>query len=236
MKNSIKTLLFSLIVSLSLNAIDMFFHYLTNTAVHLGYVAVKLTIIFLSVYLIAQFININNKEGIITSIFGPFMFYLYYLFAYPTLDRTVFRLDEQFYFLFAHIIMMFVAYFSAYWFIVKQNLKKICFFISSVTSLLALNLLYFMTLLNIKGIPDYEAVNMIVFIDALKILIILTIVIGLVTLLFYKNKFKGVIAGLISAILGFIFLNNLNVGLFYPIYSFIMVNIVFYFIKISMRI
>ncbi len=231
MKNPIKTFLFSLIVALSLNAIDMFFHYLTNTTVHLGYVSVKLTIIFLSVYLIAQFIGINKKEGIITSIFGPFMFYLYYLFAYPTLNRAIFRIDDQFYFMFAHMIMMLVSYFSAYWWIVKQNLRKLCFFVSSITSLLALNILYFMVLLKLKGIPDYEAVNMMVFTDALKILILLIIAIGFVTIFFYRKKFKGIIAGLISAVLGFIFLKNLNLGLLYLIYSFVMVNLVFYFIE-----
>ncbi len=94
-----------------MNLLDIIFHYFTNTAVHLGYVAVKLTIIFISVYLIAQFIGITKREGIITSIFNPFMFYLYYLFAYPTLDRNIFRLDDQFYFFFAHFIMLLITYF-----------------------------------------------------------------------------------------------------------------------------
>jgi len=121
MKNSIKTFLFSFIVALLMNLLDIIFHYLTNTAVHLGYVAVKLTIIFLSVYLIARFIGINNKEGIITSIFGPFMFYLYYLFAYPTLDRNIFRVDDQFYFFFAHFIMLLITYFSVYYLFKKHK-------------------------------------------------------------------------------------------------------------------
>lgn len=114
MKLSIKVFLFSFIVALLMNLLDIIFHYFTNTAVHLGYVAVKLTIIFISVYLIAQFIGINKREGIITSIFSPFMFYLYYLFAYPTLDRNIFRLDDQFYFFFAHFLMLIIAYFLVY--------------------------------------------------------------------------------------------------------------------------
>ncbi|MBI4154553.1 hypothetical protein HY498_00505 [Candidatus Woesearchaeota archaeon] len=231
MKNFVKVFLFSLIVALSMNALDMFFHYSTNTAVHIGYVTVKLTIIFLSIFLISQFISISNRDGIVVSIFGPFIFWLYYIYAYPTLDRAVFRLDEQFYFIFPHIVMMFVAYFSLYWFIIKENFKKIYFLISSTLTLLALNLLYFMLKFKIKGIPDSDAANMVVFIDATKMLLISLIAVAIV-LFIYKNKFKGLIAGLISAIASYFLLSNLSSGLLHSIYAFLIVNLVFYIIEV----
>jgi hypothetical protein len=234
MKDSIKVILFSLIVALSMNALDMFFHYLTNTAVHIGYVTIKLVIIFISTYLISQFVGISTRDGIVASIFGPFIFWIYYLWAYPTLDRTVFRLDEQFYFIFAHVVMMFIAYFSAYWLIVKENLNKICFFITSIFTLLAINLLYFMINLKIQSIPDADATNMIVFMDALKMLLIFIVSIGLVVLFLHKNKFSGLISGILAAIGSYLFLNSQNAtgNLTHAIFVFIVINLLFYAIKI----
>jgi len=232
MKNFIKVFLFSLIVALSMNALDMFFHYATNTAVHISYVAVKLTIIFLSIFLISQFIGISKRDGIVGSIFGPFIFWLYYIYAYPTLDRNIFRLDEQFYYLFPHVAMMFIAYFSLYWFITKESLKRLYFLISSTLTLLALNLLYFMLKFKIRNIEDSNAANMIVFSDATKMFLISLI--AVIIILIYKNKFKYLIAGLISAIASYFILNTVNLagGLLHSIYIFIIVNLVFYTIKV----
>lgn len=181
MQNALKTFFFCVIVTLVLNAIDMSFHYAAGTAVHLNYVAVKLTIIFLSVYGISQFIGISTRDGIVASIFGPFMFWLYYFFAYPTLDREVFWLDEQFYFMFIHIAMMFVAYFTSYWWMIGKfpQWRKLFFLISASFASLAIYLLYLMISLKLKGIPEEEAVNMITFADDWKALLVLTVAIGL---------------------------------------------------------
>ena len=175
-----KTLAFSVVVTLVLNAIDMSFHYSAGTAVHLNYVAVKLTIIFLSVYLISQFVGISARDGIVASLFGPFMFWLYYFFAYPTLDREVFWLDEQFTFMFLHIAMMFVAYFSSYWWMIGKfpRWRKLFFLISASFASLAIYLLALMINLKIQGIPEEEAVNMITFADDWKALLIVMITIG----------------------------------------------------------
>lgn len=181
MQNALKTFFFCVIVTLVLNAIDMSFHYAAGTAVHLNYVVGKMTIIFLSVYLISQFVGISTRDGIVASIFGPFMFWLYYVFAYPTIDREVFWIDEQFYFMFIHIAMMLVAYFSSYWWMIGKfpQWRKLFFLISASFALLAVYLLALMINLKLQGIPDEEAVNIITFADDWKALLILTVTIGL---------------------------------------------------------
>lgn len=181
MQNALKTFFFCVIVTLVLNAIDMSFHYAAGTAVHLNYVAVKMTIIFLSVYLISQFVGISTRDGIVASLFGPFMFWLYYYFAYPTLDRAVFWLDEQFYFMFIHIAMMFAAYFSSYWWMIGKfpQWRKFFFLFSATFASLAVYLLTLMINLKLQGIEEAEAVNMITFADDWKALLTLTVVIGL---------------------------------------------------------
>ena len=100
MNKFFSNLLFSIAVTGVMNALDMTFHLSTGWAVHLNYVAIKLTVIFLSVWMITQFIGKGTEEGIVASIFGPFIFYVYYVFAGATLDRAVFRIDEQFWFFF----------------------------------------------------------------------------------------------------------------------------------------
>src|SRR3989344_2511879 len=107
--------LFSLAVTAVMNALDMVYHLATGWAVHLNYVAIKLTVIFLTVWMITQFIGKGTEEGIVAGIYGPFIFYVYYLFAGATLNRDVFNIDEQFWFMFLHIFFMLVAYFASFY-------------------------------------------------------------------------------------------------------------------------
>ena len=235
MKSIQLPLLFSIIVTLGMNAFDMFFHYGTDTAVHLNYVLVKLTIIFLTTYLISQFIGISTREGIVISFVGPFFFWLYYVSAYPTLDRNVFRIDDQFYFYFAHVPMMAVGYFSNYWYLTTKNphLKKLCLAISTTFAVLALEILYFMVSLKGAGIPEDVEVTMIDFPNAYTMLGIIAVPVFVVSWMKQKLPKKGLIAGALSGIGSYFLLNEplLNTGLIQAIYVFIIVNLVFAFIK-----
>ncbi|MBI4016177.1 MAG: hypothetical protein HY363_00615 [Candidatus Aenigmarchaeota archaeon] len=107
------TLFFSLLVTIGMNSLDMMYHLATDTAVHLNYVAVKFTIIFLVVFLIAHLVGIGLEEGIVSSIGGPVIFYIYYTFATPTLDRSVFTLDEAVWYIVVHALALFIVYWLA---------------------------------------------------------------------------------------------------------------------------
>lgn len=211
MKNALKIFLFSVIVTLVMNALDMSFHYGAGTAVHLNYVAIKLTIIFFSVYLISQSVGISTRDGIVASLFGPFMFWLYYVFAYPTLDREVYWIDEQFYFMFIHITMMFVAYFSSYWLMTKKSplLKKACFIVSSSLALVAVTLLHFMIDMRLENVPEEESVNMLSFHhDAGPMLLVFLGATAIATFLPVRNLFQSLVAGILAVLGGIIYIVN----------------------------
>ncbi|MBI5391516.1 hypothetical protein HZB00_00785 [Candidatus Woesearchaeota archaeon] len=104
-----------------MNFLDAVFHLSANTAVHLGYIAVKFVVIFLSVFCIAWFSSISFANGLFTSFFGPFMFYIYYRMATPTLDRSIFTLDENVGYIFLHMSLLLIAYLVTYYTILKQK-------------------------------------------------------------------------------------------------------------------
>lgn len=110
-------------MTIVMNALDMVFHLLEGTAVHLNYVAVKLTVIFATVFLMSWWVGLGRAEGIFVSIFGPFIFYVYYKFASSTLNRALFRIDEQFWYVFIHVLLLAVAYWTTYRFLLKQKYK-----------------------------------------------------------------------------------------------------------------
>ena len=109
-----ENLIFTFFVSLAMVIIDAFYHLATETAIHINYVAVKFTIIFLTVFLVAYWIGKSTTDGIFTSIAGPVVFYIYYLFANPTLNRAVFKIDENFGYIFVHIAALLISYFLVY--------------------------------------------------------------------------------------------------------------------------
>ncbi len=145
-----------------MNAIDMIYHLATSWAVHLNYVAVKITIIFLSVYLITELVGKKKEQGIVVSILGPFMFYLYYLFANPTIDRAVFTLDEQFWFFFLHVGFMFIAYFML-WYLIQKKQGMWNSLGTLLLSTMAFDLLFLMVMWRVQGIPEDEAAQMLTF-------------------------------------------------------------------------
>ncbi len=106
----LEVLLFAVFVTLFMNGLDMTYHLLTGWVVHLNYAAVKLTMIFVASLLVTWLLGVGRKQNVVTSISGPLAFYVYYLFANPTLDRAIFSLDEQFWFFFLHVAFMLLAY------------------------------------------------------------------------------------------------------------------------------
>ena len=94
--------------------LDALYHLATETAVHILYAAVKFTVIFLVVFLVAYWVGKSKTDGIFTSIAGPVIFYFYYIFANPTLNREIFRIDENFGYIFVHIIALLISYFVIY--------------------------------------------------------------------------------------------------------------------------
>ncbi len=109
-----ESIIFSFFISLVMVVLDAIYHLATETAVHINYVAVKFTIIFLVVFLVAYFIGKSKTDWIFTSLAGPVIFYAYYVFANPTLNRELFRIDENFGYIFVHIAALLIAYFVFY--------------------------------------------------------------------------------------------------------------------------
>lgn len=109
------TFFFSVLVTLGMNALDLAYHVLTSTVIHLNYVAVKFTIVFLAVFLTAHVVGIGMKHGIFTAVLGPFAFWVYYVKAYATIPREVFIVDEAIGYFFIHAFFLLLVYCVAYW-------------------------------------------------------------------------------------------------------------------------
>ncbi len=118
-----KHISFAVLVTLAMNALDMVYHIFTDTAVHLGYVAVKFTVIFLVVFLVDWLVGRSWKDVAFGSIAGPFIFFLYYRVATPTLNRSVFVLDEAVWYVLIHTIALFVAYWLACWGVHRRDVR-----------------------------------------------------------------------------------------------------------------
>ena len=157
--------LFSIAVTAVMNALDMTYHLATGWAVHLNYVAIKLTVIFLSTWMITQFIGVGKEEGIVASIFGPFIFYVYYVFAGATLNREIFRIDEQFWFFFLHVALMLIAYFSAWSFAKSKGsaIRTAGFAITASFFALALDALLIMVKWRLQGVEEEAAAGLFTF-------------------------------------------------------------------------
>lgn len=159
------TFLFSVAVTAAMNAMDMTYHLTTGWAVHLNYVAIKLTVIFLSVWIITQFIGIGKEEGIVAAFLGPLIFYLYYVFANPTLDRSAFKIDEQFWFFFLHAVFLLISYFSAYAFIKSKSRMPgtLGFVVTAAFTSIAFDALFIMIRWRINGVDEETAARMFTF-------------------------------------------------------------------------
>ena len=224
-------LLFSFAVTAAMNAMDMMYHLSTGWAVHLNYVAIKLTVIFLTVWMITQFIGIGKEEGIVASIFGPFMFYVYYVFAGATLNREIFKIDEQFWFIFLHIALMLIAYFAAYNLAKSKKhwLRTANFVLVASFASMALDALYIMVNMRIQGIDEETAAKLMTFSLMLSPVIayIAGVIIGVLIDNLSKKKYLNSLsaAGASAIIIGF-----LTKEFMHSIFAFVIVIVVYYII------
>ena len=222
-------LLFSISVTAAMNALDMVYHLSTGWAVHLNYVAIKLTVIFLTVWMITQFIGIGKEEGVVASIFGPFIFYIYYVFAGATLNREIFKIDEQFWFIFLHVALMLIAYFAAFNFVKSKKhwLRTMSFVVTASFASIALDALYLMIRMRLQGIDEETAAKLMTFSLILTPVIayIAGVIIGvLVDNLLKKKYFDSVAAAIITSLA----IGLLTKDFVHAIFAFVFVMIVYY--------
>ena len=231
MKKTYSNLLFSIAVTIVMNALDMVYHLATGWAVHLNYIAIKLTVIFLTVWMITQFIGIGKEEGIVASIFGPFIFYIYYVFAGATLNREIFKIDEQFWFFFLHAALMLIAYFAAYNFAKSKKhwLRTASFVLVASFASIALDALYIMMKMRLQGIDEETAAKLMTFSLMLTPVIayVAGVVIGVLVDNLSKKKYMDRLsaAGASAIIIGF-----LTKDFMHAIFAFVFVIIVYYII------
>lgn len=114
MNRFVESLLFSFFVSMPMVMLDALYHLGTETAVHVNYVLVKITIIFLTAFLVTYWVGTGKNEGIFTTVVGPVIFYLYYLVADATLNRNKFHIDDSFGYVFLHIAVFAISYAVVY--------------------------------------------------------------------------------------------------------------------------
>ncbi len=214
-----------------MNALDMVYHLATGWAVHLNYVAIKLTVIFLTVWLVTQLIGAGKEEGIVASVFGPFIFYIYYVFAGATLNREIFRIDEQFWFFFLHLTLMLIAYFAAFNFFKSKNhwIGTSSFVITSSFASIALSGLYLMIKMRLQGLDEETAAKLMTFglIKIPVIAYIVGVIIGvLADSLFRKKHFDSISAALASSII----IVLLTKDFMHAIFAFLFVLIVYFIV------
>lgn len=223
--------LFSFVVTVVMNALDMVYHLATGWAVHLNYVAIKLTVIFLAVWLITQFIGIGKEEGIVASIFGPFVFYIYYVYAGATLNREIFRIDEQFWFVFLHVALMLIAYFAAWNFIKGKShwVRTTSFILVAGFASIAFDALFIMIRMRMNGL-DEETAARLMTLDLISVPVIAYIVgvtAGVLTDNFIK---KGYLDRLIAGIAAFALIYLFSKDIVHAVFAFVFVNIAYYII------
>ncbi|MBS3138785.1 hypothetical protein J4207_03710 [Candidatus Woesearchaeota archaeon] len=204
MNKTLSNVLFAVLLTLVMNGLDITYHLATDWAVHINYVAVKLTVVFLATFLIVQFSGKVTEQGIVTSIIGPFMFYLYYLSANPTINRELFKIDEQFWFFFLHFAFMMIAYFSAQQLFQATGWRKNTgFVILTTVGALALDAIFVMARLKVLGL-DEEAEALFMTFGVIVIPLVVFLVAS-VLLLYWKGKTAHIIVSLLAGLaLGFI--------------------------------
>lgn len=109
-----KALALSFVVTMCAMALDMMFHMATGVAVHLPYVLVKVAVVWFTLFLVYLWLGWRKWDGIIWSLGASVLFDVYYNFAEPTLDRTVFTLDEAAFFIIIHFFCIAIPFFILY--------------------------------------------------------------------------------------------------------------------------
>ena len=229
MKKFYSIFLFSIAVTGVMNALDMTYHLATGWAVHLNYVAIKLTVIFLTTWMMAQFIGIGKEEGAVSSIFGPFIFYVYYVFAGATLNREIFKIDEQFWFFFLHAALMLIAYFAAYNFIKSKKhwTRTASFVIVASFFSIALDALYIMIKMRLQGIDEETAAKLMAF--SLILIPVITYFIGAVSGVVVDNLLKKrFLDSIVAASVSHLIIFQLTKDFMHSVFAFVFVLFAYY--------
>ncbi len=104
----------SFVVTMSAMALDMMFHMASGVAVHLPYVLVKVAVVWFTLILAYWLVGWRKWDGILWSLGASVLFDVYYNFAEPTLDRTVFTLDEAALFIIVHFFCIVIPFLALY--------------------------------------------------------------------------------------------------------------------------
>ncbi len=214
-----------------MNALDMTYHVATGWAVHLNYVAIKLTVIFLTVWMITQFIGIGKEEGIVASIFGPFIFYIYYQFASATLNRAIFKIDEQFWFFFLHAALMLIAYFAAFNFVKSKRhlISAVCFVVMASFFAIALDAMLIMLRWRLQGIDEETAARLITF--SVILIAVIAYIVGVIAGILADNLLKKkYLDRLIAAAISCLIIILSTKDLAHAVFAFAFVIVVYYII------
>lgn len=119
---------FAFVVTMAAMAIDMMVHmsgeplFGVDIAVHLPYVLVKTTIVLWTLFWFSRWVGVNGRDGIVASFMSSVLFDIYYNYAEPTLDRTIFTLDEAATFIVIHFFCIVIPYLILWkWLMVKSE-------------------------------------------------------------------------------------------------------------------
>jgi len=116
-----KALAFAVVVALAAQAIDIFFHFILGVTVHLPYISVKSFVIAFTLFWFSYWTGVKWDRGLIATITAAILFYIYYRYTEPTLDRTIFKIDEDFGFVFIHMFAIYLPYFLTWKFLLKKS-------------------------------------------------------------------------------------------------------------------
>ncbi len=207
-----------------MNSLDMLFHLFEGTAVHLNYVAIKLTIIFSSVFLTSLLVGMGKTEGIFASVLGPTTFYIYYKFVFSTLNRQLFRIDDQFWYVFLHIIFFGFSYWLAYYILIKKNYSKNIQNVGRGLALslmtVALDFIYRMLVVSIESGRNEEVIARTLDpIYALKLFIPLVIIFSL--LFMFMKRYRSFAIAILSGIVVFFIDKNILHAMIIVLLTFI---------------
>ncbi len=234
MNKFIDSLLFSFFVSISMVMLDALYHLATETTVHVNYVLVKITIIFLILFLTSFWIGKGKHEGIFACISGPIIFYIYYLFADPTLNRAVFKIDDSFGYIFLHIFVFAISYLIMYNFLVlKKGSREIkttgLAFIMALTTL-GIDSFYRLGKVRLTTKNEELVAKVMSFPESLYLILFL-IVIYFLIFYYIKNQKIEMISYLIGSIFGIYLIGQDISRVFFGVTSIIPLILMSYYLN-----
>lgn len=228
------SLIFSFFVSISMVMLDALYHLATNTAVHVNYFLVKITIIFLVLFLTTFWVGKGKHEGIFVCISGPIIFYIYYLVADSTLNRAIFKLDDSFGYIFLHIFLFAISYIIMYNFLTikkgSQEIKTACLAFILALSVVGIDSFYRLGKLQLITNNEELVTAVLGFTESLYLAMFL-IVFYFLVFYYIKNSKTRIISYLIGTILGIYIIGHDISRLIFGITSIIPLILIDYYLK-----